>query len=475
MMVPMDDPFDRARWPLPRLAVELDDLAVRSSPPQGAVDMGAVDWAVDQLLDGATPAELCEAALWVGVRRGRADGRGPHGLVTHAVLAAAACRSLGGLALPMDERAAAMAAVQHVAYTLGAYRGGVNDDQEGPRVLAWFEPRAASGDAVLAFQQAVANGECDLADHRWLDAAQQDPDAAEEALISAGAAGYHLNEHKLVYPAQLRAWIGSDAEVDPVLFRVAARYGGNHLQDPTRADTRRADAAALVVEAEERGKGAAGDLERVSVVATGIARTPQQQLTPLLMGSLAEGLDPADLVLAVSLVTASRYSATPFGDTGPIGAVHAGTGANAVRRCMARTSSPELRYELAICSTESPQLPRLARVEELAVPPYDDGALEDLLDALDAGDPDAASDAACAVPPDDPESVATAWAAVLATGATDQWMLLHGIKHSVAMYEDFVATAHPARIWYLAAAARTAAHATAMDQPVAREVERRLG
>ena len=472
----MDDPFDRARWPLPRLAAELDDLAVRSRPPQGSVDMGAVDWAVDQLLDGATPAELCEAALWVGVRRGRADGRGPEGLVTHAVLGAAACRSLGAQpALPLDERAAATAAVQHVAYTLGAYRGGVNDEQEGPRVLAWFEPGEPPGDPLLAFHHAVAAGECDLADHRWLDAARLDPVAAEEALISAGAAGYHLNEHKLVYPAQVRSWIGEDAEVDPVLFRVAARYAGNHLQDPARADTRRADAAALVVEADDRGRGAAGDLERVSVVATGIARTPQKQLTPLLMGSLADGLDPADLVLAVSLVTASRCSATPFGGAGPIGAVHAGTGANAVRRCMARTDVPELRYELAICSTESPQLRRLARVEELAVPPYDDGALEDLLDALADGDPDAASDAACAVPPDDVESIRTAWAAVLSTAATDQWMLLHGIKHAVAMYEDFSATSHPARIWYLAAAARTAAHATAMDQPVAREVERRLG
>lgn len=472
----MDDPFDRARWPLPRLAVELDDLAVRTRPPQGSVDLGAVDWAIDQLMDGATPAELCEAALWVGVRRGRADGRGPEGLVTHAVLAAAACRSLGtDPELPLDDRAAAMAAVQHVAYTLGAYRGGVNDEQEGPRVLAWFEPGEPAGDAVLAFQHAVAAGECDLADHRWLDAALLDPTAAEEALISAGAAGYHLNEHKLVYPAQLRSWIGEDAPLDPVLYRVAARYAGNHLQDPARADSRRADAAALVVEAEERGAGGAGDLERVSVVATGIARTPHQQLTPLLMGSLADGLDPADLVLAVSLVTASRCSATPFGGTGPIGAVHAGTGVNAVRRCMARATSPELRYELAIASTESPQLRRLARVEELAVPPYDDGALDDLLDALAEGDPDAASDAACAVPPDDAESVRTAWAAVLSTAATDQWMLLHGVKHAVAMYEDFHATAHPARIWYLAAAARTAAHATAMDQPVAREVERRLG
>lgn len=469
----MDDPFDRGRWPLPRLAVELDDLAARSHPPQGDVDREGADWAVDHLLDGATPRELCEAALWVGLRRGRAEGRGTDGLVTHAVLAAPSCAAIGA----DDHPTAAMAAVQLIAYTLGAYRGGVNDHREGPRVLGWYEPSPAEEHPVEAFLDACAQGECELADHRWLDAAHASPDEAEAALVSAGAAGYHLNEHKLILPAQLRAWIGPDAAAEPVLFRAAARYAGNHLQDPAHAESRRADAAALAMAAEERGDHGrtGGDLERVSVVATGIARTPARELAPLVTGSLADGLFPIDLVHALSLVAAARFALTPSTSPGPIGTIHAGTGANAVRRCLQRATTPELRYELALCATESPQMGSLVRLEELSAPPFDDGGLEDLLAALEDGDPDAAAEAASAIPPHDEAAIATAWRAIERAAATDQWMLLHAVKHAVAMREDFNASSHPARIWYLAAAARSAAHASANDQPLTDAFAARLG
>ncbi len=469
----MDDPFDRGRWPLPRLAVELDDLAARSRPPHGSVHPAGVDWAVDQLIDGVTPRELCEAALWVGLRRCRAEGRGPVGLVTHSVLAAAA-----GADLPTtDPLVAATAAVQHVAYTVGSYRGGANDDKEGPRVLGWYDPHDAPGDPVERFMEAAGAGECDLADHCWLAAADHDPERAEQALIAAAVAGYHLNEHKLVYPAQLRAWVGDDAPLHAVLFRAAARYAGNHLQDPLRAESRRADAAALAIEAEERGDaaGSSGDHERVSVVATGIARTSPKDLTPLLMGSLSEGLAPEDLVHAVSLVAASRFASTTFDHRGPVGALHSGTGTNAVRHCLDRARTPEHRYELAICSTESPGLARLTSLGELAVPHSDDEALEDMVDAIREGNPDGAAEAASAVPVDDEDAVDRAWSEILAAAASDQWMLLHGVKHAVAMHDDFASSGHPARIWFLAAAARTAAHATASEQPVSAEVRRRLG
>jgi hypothetical protein len=46
-------------------------------------------------------------------------------------------------------------------------------------------------------------------------------------------------------------------------------------------------------------------------------------------------------------------------------------------------------------------------------------------------------------------------------------MVTHAVKHVVAMHEDFHHSSHPARAWFLAAAARSAAHATAVDQPVA--------
>jgi hypothetical protein len=470
----MDDPFDRGRWPLPQLASELDDLAARSQPPDGSVDPAGADWAIDQLLDGAAPRDLCTAALWVGFRRGRSEGRCATGTVTHSVLAAASCASLGQLAEgdPLGHLAA-MAAVQHVAYTLGSYLGGVNDDREGPSMLGWFEPHDGGADPVQEFLDAAAAGECDLADHCWLAAVRADPHGAEQALIAAAAAGYHLNEHKLVYPAQIRQWAEADPSSGPVILRAAARYAGNHLQDPLRSESRRADAAALALEAEDRPT-VRGGADRVSVVATGIARTPHKDLGPLLTASLSDGLAPEDLVRAVSLVTAARFASTSLDRVGLIAAVHAGTGVNAVRRCLERASSAELRYELAICSTEGPTLPSLAGIEELAVPRSDDGALDDLIDALDEGDPDAAADAATAVPLDDTAALRTAWRAVFATGATDQWLQLHGIKHVVAMHDDFEVSDHPARVWYLAAAARTAALASTVDQPVAREVDRRL-
>jgi len=471
----MDDPFDRARWPLPRLAVELDDLAARARPPADSVHLEGVDWAVDHLLDGASPRELSEAALWVGLRRCRTEGRGPLGLVTHSVLAAHACAAIAEL----DADAGAVAAVQHVAYSLGSYRGGAHDEREGPHLLGWYEADTAvgPGEAVERFLGAAGSGECELADHCWVTAAHLDPDGAEQALLAAAAAGYHLNEHKLVYPALLRSWIGDDAPVDPVVFRAAARYAGNHLQDPLRAEGRRADAAALAIEAEAHGagSGAGGDLDRVSVVATGMARTSPKDLTPLLMGSLSDGLHPADLVHAASLVTAARFAVTSFDHDGPVAATHTGTGVHAVRRCLERARSPELRYELAICSTESPGLPRLVALEELAAPPSDDHGLADLIEALDAGDPDGAAEAASAVPVEDGEAVDAAWSAVFAAVVRDQWMLLHGPKHAIALHEDFRASDHPARIWYLAAAARTAGHVAALDQPVAAEVARRLG
>jgi hypothetical protein len=471
----MGDPFDRARWPLPPLAAELDELAAASDPCQGSIDLRAADWAIEHLLAGVPARSLCEAAMWVGLRRGRCEGRGPGGLVTHSVLAAASCASIGALASgPDTARVAALAAVQHVAYTLGAYRGGVADEREGPTVLGWFEPHRGTGDPVQAFLDAALAGEPDLADHCWIAATSHDPARAEQALLSAAAAGYHLNEHKLVYPAQLRAWEDSGRDHASTLYRAAARYAGNHLQDPVRAESRRADAAALAMENEDRDSGGAADPEHVSVVATGIARTPPRELAPLLMASLSDGLSPEDLVHAVSLVGASRFALSSFGPAGPIGEIHAGTGANAVRRCLGRAGSGELRYELAICATESPHLANLAPVEELAVPPSDDGGLEDLLAALEDGDPDAATEAASAIPPGDPEATSAAWSAIAATAATDQWMVLHGVKHVVAMHDDFVNSDHPARIWYLAAAARTAAHATAVDQPLANRVAERM-
>ncbi|MFN7150878.1 MAG: hypothetical protein ACK4V6_15545, partial [Microthrixaceae bacterium] len=210
----------------------------------------------------------------------------------------------------------------------------------------------------------------------------------------------------------------------------------------------------------------------------GIAQTPSNELEPLLVGSLQDGLSPEELVAAVSLVSAARLADTTFDasdPSAPVAALHACTGANAVRRCLERARDAPLRYELALCATRSPNARRLAPVAELSVPPSDGGALEDLLASLVDGDPDGAADAASAIPPDDAEGTATAWRAVAAAAVTDQWMLLHATKLVVAMHEDFEHSTHPARIWFLAAAARVAAHASMFDQPLAAILPTRSG
>lgn len=472
----MGDPFDVASWGLPPLALELETLA--TTGPRGAADAAAraVEWACAHLRGGVAPRSLCEAAMWCGLRNGRTEGRGPFGLVTHAVLAAHASATIGTLTAD-GTLTAALAAVQLCAYTAGTYRGGVNDPAEGPSRLAWFEPIDRGTDPVAAFLELAGTGETDLVDHAWLAAAAADPVAAEQALVSAAAGGYQLNEHKLVYPAQLRAWLGDDAELDPVLFRAAARYAGNHLQSTDLSESRRADAAALAEMVDAGIPDGEHDLERVSVVATGIARTAPHDLAPLLLGSLQDELAPEDLVLAVALVTAARFADTSFDaddPVSPVGPIHACTGTNAVRRCLERARSDDLRFELALCAPDSPTARRLARIGELTVPPFDDGAIDDLRAALDDGDPDAAAEAASAVPTEDTAAVAAAWSAVATAAVTDQWMVTHAVKHTVAMHEDFHQSAHPARAWFLATAARTAAHATAVDQPLARRARELL-
>ena len=475
----MGDPFDVTSWELPPLALELESIATTAPRAAGAGHGDrAVQWACAHLRDGVAPRALCEAALWCGLRNGRTEGRGPFGLVTHAVLAAHASASLGALAAPGDTLTAALAAVQLCAYTAGSYRGGVNDPAEGPsRWPGTSRPTWAPIRSPRSSELA-GSGETDLVDHAWLAAAAADPVAAEQALISAAAAGYQLNEHKLVYPAQLRAWLGDDAALDPVLFRAAARYAGNHLQSADTAETRRADAAALAQMVDAGIADGDHDLERVSVVATGIARTPHHELSPLLLGSLQDELAPEDLVLAIALVTAARFADTSFDPADPVSPVgpihactgrtrsvgawsgraptncgsswrcvhprappHAGSRPSASCRCHPSTTVPS-----RTCATRSPTAtPTRPRRPHPRCHPRT---------------------------PTRPPRRGRRWPAA---AATDQWMVTHAVKHVVAMHEDFHHSAHPARAWFLAAAARTAAHATSVDQPVAQRADELLG
>jgi hypothetical protein len=114
----------------------------------------------------------------------------------------------------------------------------------------------------------------------------------------------------------------------------------------------------------------------------------------------------------------------------------------------------------------------LPPLDGLPSPAPASGALAGLRAALDEGDPDEAVRHAMAVPEGD---VDDAWRAVHDTVITDQWLVQHGPKQSVALHDLHAASAHPLGIVHLAAAARTAALVTALGQPRAAVIRQRLG
>ena len=356
---------------------------------------------------------------------------------------------------------AALAAVRLCAYTAGTYRGGVNDPAEGPRGLAWFEPTDLGPDPVAAFLELAGSGETDLVDHAWLAprpltrSPPSRPSSRPLPRATSSTSTSWSTRHSCARgSATTLRWTRCCSAPPPATPATTSSH-------PTPRDPP-ADAAALA-EMVDAGHHRRRPRPRAGL-GGGDRHRPDTapELSPLLLGSLQDELAPEDLVLAVALVTAARFADTSFDPAdpvSPVGPIHACTGANAIRRCLERARSDELRFELALCAPESPTARGLAAIGELSVPPFDDGAVEDLRDALADGDPDAAAEAASAVPPEDADVSAGAWAAVAAAAATDQWMVTHAVKHVVAMHEDFHHSAHPARAWFLAAAARSAAHA----------------
>ena len=434
-----------------------------------------VDWALDRLDDGVTPEELCTAAMSAGLRRTRPEGRGPHGSVSSSVIAAKAMIDVGR----RQPTLAALAAVQHVAYTAGTTAGGFNSPHEGPFRLEWFmagdlDDEDEDGGPSEAFVEAALIGECDLADHHWMAAATTDPSRAEAALWSAAVAGYHLSEHKLIAPDELLGWSTIDGRApDPVVLRAAARYAANHLQDFGRAVQRRADARALAAEVDP---GDSGDPDRIGVVATGLARTDHRHLGTLVFGSLADGLAPDDLAQAVSLVTAARYALTIDQEgIDSFTAMQANAGIHAVRAGLSRLDTAQVQYELALASVESPSTMQLDPVDELYAPPTDDGALDDLVGAIEAGDPDGASEAGTAIRVEHAGDVDAAWSAIRAAAVADETRHLAAVRHVVGLEDDFRASTHPCRGWYLAAAARTAGRSAGTEQVIAARVREHLG
>ena len=128
--------LERAGWPGPALTEDLFELACRERPATPSTDQ-IVAWVGERLGSGTTPEQLCEAALWLGLRYTRVEGRGPAGLVSHVVLGAHASAAIGD----SDPSTAVMAATQLVAYAVGDRHGGVNDDPRGTHRAAVVRAR----------------------------------------------------------------------------------------------------------------------------------------------------------------------------------------------------------------------------------------------------------------------------------------------------------------------------------------------
>lgn len=91
----MNDPFDRDRWNLPALALEFEDLVTGSARDGDSAPV--IAWATAHLGGGRHPRDLCEAAMWVGLRHGRVEGSGIQAMVSHSVLGAHAASVVGSL------------------------------------------------------------------------------------------------------------------------------------------------------------------------------------------------------------------------------------------------------------------------------------------------------------------------------------------------------------------------------------------
>ena len=478
-------PFDRPRTIGTPGSHELDRLAAaQAGRSHDQVVDASLEWATARLLDGTDPVELSDVA-W------------SHAIVHGDLRALAATPAYRQVALGAGSPSAALAAVHPVVRAVTsaarslAERGSIATDPEpaeaaspppgsGPPEHGWsaFDLQLDE-DPVEELVEAALRGGLVPRDPRWFAAAAVDPDHAEESLLAVGALGYHLDEQKLIVPTQLRLRLG-DRPCDAAVFAPVVALIGGPVQDPDGAAARRRTAEELALDALERapedfGRLPRGGHERVSTVATGLARTPIETRDELLLASLEEGLAPEDLVEAVSLLAACGYAGTSFDGDTHRRALHACTGAEAVQLCLDRAHSPGLRYELALCAIHAPAADLLDPVGELWVPPADDGGLEDLCGALEDGDPDGAAEAATAVLLDDPATVDAAWRAVHDLAITDQWGELHPLQHTVAMERCFRASGHPARVWYLAAAARTAGHAAALDQDLTRRALDLLG
>ncbi|CAB4759383.1 unannotated protein [freshwater metagenome] len=444
----------------------------------------AVRWACERLAAGNSPRELGNAVIAEAARAhsplsdNTGHGAGPANV--SALLAAATCsvelaeRHENSIrqAAATDTESARVSAVLVVA--LAATTFGSAQPKQALLPNRHEHPSTALAD----FWQATSEGKSTQAARSWLQLAEMDSTEAHNALLSAAATRFCVDEQPLILAALLSLSTPPRELRHQLLAGVVEQIAKLEIDEELALD-QRMQAQFLAEDAQNRSPQTEGRLERasnerLSALATGIARTPQEQLEPLLLASLEEGLSPEDLADTLALLRAAAFSVTSSGQNSSHSdhnqadykqveqvehvALRACIAADAVRLCMATTLPLSLRYELALAAPTSPAAGILAPLAELWVPPFDSSGLADTLLALGEADPEASAEAATAIDPLDHESTDTAWCAIRRATASDCSLRMQRLVQVTALERGFRASSHPAKIWFLSAAARTAAN-----------------
>jgi hypothetical protein len=436
----------------------------------------AVRWACERLTTGYSPRDLATAVIAIAAQAQPADAQSVAALLT----AATACLELAdrqensirqGAALDAESAKISVALVVSLAATTFPSR------QPTQVVLPNHHAHPAS--ALADFWQATSDAAPTQAARSWLRLAEMDSSEAHNAIISAASTRFCVNEQFLIMAAALTALDLGSAVHQQLTCNVAQQIALQSIDEEFAFD-QRMQAQLLADQAIGRSPETAGRFERsthqrLTALGTGIAQTPAEQLAPLLLGSLEDGLTPEDLVDTLALLRAAAYAVTSITadpeHEGPNpqvrSALTACIAADALQLCMTSTESLSVRYELALAAPLSPSASGLGSVGELWVPPFDSSGLADTLLALADADPDSAAEAATAIPPQDHESTNQAWIAIRRSVAADPSLQMQPLAQVAALERGFRSTDHPARIWFLAAAARTAADSGSHAEPLA--------
>ena len=436
----------------------------------------AVRWACERLASEYSPRELALAVTAVAAQAQPPDTES----VAALLVAASACLGLADRqensireCAATDAESAKIAVALLVSLAATSFRSG----HATQVVLPNHHDHPAS--ALADFWQATSDAASTQAARSWLRLAEMDASEAHNAIVSAASTRFYVNEQLLIMTASVAA-LGLDTAIHQQLSCGLAQQIALQAIDEEFAFDQRMQAQLLADQAQSRSLETAGRFEpsthaRLTALGTGIAQTPAEQLAPLLLASLEDGLDPADLVDTFALLRAAAYAVTSIDAV----SVHEGANpqvqsaltaciaADALQLCMTSTQSLSLRYELALAAPLSPSASSLSSVGELWVPPFDSSGLADTLLAIADADPDSAAEAATAIPPQDHESTNQAWLAIRRAVAADSSLQMQPLAQVAALERGFRSTDHPARIWFLAAAARTAAQSRSHAEPLA--------